>query len=288
MAKEKWYKVIMSLMGLSLGVFLLAVGLILFLEPNTIAPGGVTGFAIVFKQIVNIPIYITNLAINIPLFIIGVIILGKNFGWKTLYCTALLSLFLKVIPHRVVTPDLLLSSIFGGLMCGVGLGIVFKLGGTTGGTDLASSILNKLFPSLSISNFMMIIDALVVIFAGIVDKKVETSLYSIISLYVSVKTIDLILEGIGYLKGFLIITTKPEEISQKVMEDLDRGITLFKGMGMYTKKEKDVLLCIVNRSQFTKIKDIVYSIDKEAFIMVTEISEVLGEGFGEMENGSLD
>ena len=284
MAKEKWYKVVTSLIGLSLGAFLLAIGLVLFLEPNTIAPGGVTGFAIVFKKIVDIPIYITNLAINIPLFIIGVIILGKNFGWKTLYCTALLSLFLKIIPVRVVTPDLLLASIFGGLVCGVGLGIVFKSGGTTGGTDLAGSILNKFFPSLSIATFMMAIDILVVAFAGIVDKKVETSLYSIISLFVSVKVIDLILEGIGYLKGFLIITDKPEEISEKIMEELERGVTLFRGKGMYTKKEKDVLLCVVNRSQFTKTKEIVHYVDKQAFMMVTEISEVLGEGFEEIEN----
>lgn len=284
MAKEKWYKIVTSLIGLSLGAFLLAIGLVLFLEPNTIAPGGVTGFAIVFKKIVDIPIYITNLAINIPLFIIGVIILGKNFGWKTLYCTALLSLFLKVIPVRLVTPDLLLASIFGGLVCGVGLGIVFKFGGTTGGTDLAGSILNKFFPSLSIATFMMAIDILVVAFAGIVDKKVETSLYSIISLFVSVKVIDLILEGIGYLKGFLIITDKPEEISEKIMEELERGVTLFRGKGMYTKKEKDVLLCVVNRSQFTKTKEIVHYVDKQAFMMVTEISEVLGEGFEEVEN----
>lgn len=284
MAKEKWYKIVTSLIGLSLGAFLLAIGLVLFLEPNTIAPGGVTGFAIVFKKIVDIPIYITNLAINIPLFIIGVIILGKNFGWKTLYCTALLSLFLKVIPVRLVTPDLLLASIFGGLVCGVGLGIVFKSGGTTGGTDLAGSILNKFFPSLSIATFMMAIDILVVAFAGIVDKKVETSLYSIISLFVSVKVIDLILEGIGYLKGFLIITDKPEEISEKIMEELERGVTLFRGKGMYTKKEKDVLLCVVNRSQFTKTKEIVHYVDKQAFMMVTEISEVLGEGFEEVEN----
>ena len=284
MAKEKWYNIVTSLIGLSLGAFLLAIGLVLFLEPNTIAPGGVTGFAIVFKKIVNIPIYITNLAINIPLFIIGVIILGKNFGWKTLYCTALLSLFLKIIPVRVVTPDLLLASIFGGLVCGVGLGIVFKSGGTTGGTDLAGSILNKFFPSLSIATFMMAIDILVVAFAGIVDKKVETSLYSIISLFVSVKVIDLILEGIGYLKGFLIITDKPEEISEKIMEELERGVTLFRGKGMYTKKEKDVLLCVVNRSQFTKTKEIVHYVDKQAFMMVTEISEVLGEGFEEIEN----
>lgn len=284
MEKEKWYKTLLSLVGLGVGVFLLAIGLTFFLEPNTIAPGGVTGFAIVLKKITGIPVYLTNLAINIPLFIIGMIILGKNFGWKTLYATALLSLFLKIIPIQAVTPDLLLSSIFGGLVSGIGLGIVFKFGGTTGGTDLAGSILNKLFPSLSLSTFMMAIDVVVVAFAGIVDKKVETSLYSVISLFITIKVIDLILEGIGYLKGFLIITSKPEEISKKIMEDLDRGVTLFKGKGMYTKEEKDVLLCVVNRSQFAKTKDIVYDIDKDAFIMVTEMSEVLGEGFEEIKS----
>lgn len=278
------YKILIDIIGLTLGVFLLAVGLVYFLEPNTIAPGGVTGFAIVLKQIVDIPVYITNLAINIPLFIIGVITLGKNFGWKTLYSTALLSFFLKILPPQAVTPDFLLASIFGGLVSGIGLGLVFRFGGTTGGSDLAGSILNKTFPSLSIATFMMGIDGLVVIFAGIVARNIDTSLYSIISLFVTVKVIDLILEGIGYLKGFLIITSKPEDISKRIMEDLDRGVTLFKGKGMYTKEEKDVLLCVVNRSQFTKAKDIVNSIDKDAFIMVTEMSEVLGEGFEEIKN----
>ena len=284
MRDKTWYRTIVSILGLSVGVLLLAIGLIFFLEPNTIAPGGVTGFAIVFKKITNVPVYLTNLAINIPLFIVGVIILGKNFGWKTLYATALLSFFLKIIPPQAVTPDLLLASIFGGLVSGIGLGIVFKSGGTTGGTDLAGSILNKIFPSLSISTFMMGIDIIVVAFAGIVDRKVETSLYSIIALFVTIKVIDLILEGIGYLKGFLIITNKPEEISERIMRDLDRGVTLFKGKGMYTKEDKDVLLCVVNRSQFTKTKEIVNNVDKDAFIMVTEISEVLGEGFEEIEN----
>lgn len=282
MREKTWYKAIVSILGLSVGVFLLAIGLIFFLEPNTIAPGGVTGFAIVFKKITNIPVYLTNLAINIPLFIVGIMILGKNFGWKTLYATALLSFFLKIIPPQAVTPDLLLASIFGGLVSGIGLGIVFKSGGTTGGTDLAGSILNKIFPSLSISTFMMGIDILVVTFAGIVDRKVETSLYSVIALFVTIKVIDMILEGIGYLKAFLIITGKPEEISEKIMKDLDRGVTLFKGKGMYTREDKDVLLCVVNRSQFAKTKEIVSSIDRDAFIMVTEMSEVLGEGFEEI------
>ena len=277
-----WYKIIIDIIGLTIGVFLLAIGLVFFLEPNAIAPGGVTGFAIVLKQITGIPVYITNLAINIPLFIIAVMTLGKNFGWKTLYSTGILSFFLKIIPLQIVTPDYLLASNFGGLVSGIGLGLVFRFGGTTGGSDLIGAILNKSFPSISIATFMMGIDALVVIFAGIVAKNIDTSLYSIISLFVTAKVIDLILEGIGYSKGFLIITEKTEEISQKIMEDLDRGVTLLKGTGMYTKEEKDILLCVVSRSQFMKTKNIVNDIDKDPFIMVTEISEVLGEGFEEI------
>src|SRR5699024_10268606 len=134
------------------------------------------------------------------------------------------------------TKDLLLSGIFGGVIMGIGLGIVFKFGGTTGGTDLAGSILNKFFPSLSIATFMMLIDLVVVVAAGIVDKRVETSLYSIISLYLTTRIIDLMLEGLGYMKAFLIITNKPEEISQTVIKELDRSVTLFKGKGMYTKE----------------------------------------------------
>lgn len=280
---KNWHGKIIDILGLSVGTFLLAVGLILFLEPNGIAPGGVTGFAIVLKQITGIPIYITNLVINGPLFVMAVIILGKNFGWKTLYATGALSFFLKILPSQIVTPDYLLASIFGGLVSGIGLGIVFRFGGTTGGTDLMGALLNKYFPSISIATFMMAIDSLVVIFAGVVAKNIDTSFYSIISLFITARVIDLILEGMGYSKAFLIITEKTEEISQRIMEDLDRGVTLLEGTGMYTKERKDMLLCVVSRSQFMKAKNIVNSIDKDAFIMVTEVSEVLGEGFEELK-----
>lgn len=282
--KEKWYKTVISYVGIAFGVFIVAISLSFFLEPNTIAPGGVTGLAIIIKKITGFPVYLANISINIPLFIIGILTLGKAFGAKTLFATLGLSFFLKVVPHQNVTSDLLLASIFGGVIMGIGLGIVFKFGGTTGGTDLAGSILNKLIPSMSISDFMMIIDLFVVVVAGIVDKKVETSLYSIISLYLMVKVVDLLLEGLGYVKAFLIITEKSNEMSRALIEDLDRGVTLFKGTGMYTKKEKDVLLCVVNRSQFTKVKDVVTQVDKNAFVMVTEMYEVIGEGFQQIKN----
>lgn len=276
---HKWYKALFSYILIAIGVFLMAISLVYFLAPNTIAPGGVTGFAVVVEKTVGIPIYITNLAINIPLFLLGAKALGKSTALKTLYATFLLSLFIKVLQPMILTHDLLLSSIFGGVLMGIGLGVVFKFGGTTGGTDLAGSILNKKFPNLSIATFMTIIDFCVVIFAGVVEKNIEISLYSVISMFVIMKVIDMILEGIGYLKGFYIVTTKPEEVSQRLMVEIERGVTALKGKGMYTKEDKDVLLCVVNRAQFTKVKEIVKEVDPFAFIMVSEMSEVLGEGF---------
>lgn len=261
----------------------MAVALEYFLAPNTIAPGGVTGFAIVIEKTSAIPIYITNLVINIPLFILGAKILGRVTALKTLYATLLLSFFLKVLPPATLTYDLLLAAIFGGVLAGIGLGIVFKFGGTTGGTDLAGAILNRKIPGLSLATFMMIIDIFVVAFAGIVERKIETSLYSVIALFVTVKVIDMILEGIGYLKGFFIITDHPDEISERLMKDLDRGVTALTGKGMYTKENKDVLLCVVNRSQFSQTKEIVKEVDPKAFIMVTEMYEVFGEGFKETD-----
>lgn len=281
--KEKWYKVLLSYVLIGIGVFVMSIALNYFFDPNTIAPGGVSGFAVVFRKITGIPIYITNLAINIPLFIFGAKTLGKDAAMKTLYATLILSLFLKILPPIVLTHDILLASIFGGLLTGFGLGIVFKFGGTTGGTDLAGAILNRKYPSLSLATFMMIIDLLVVVFAGIVERKIEISLYSIIAMYTSVKIIDLILEGVGYLKGFFIVTTKQDEISERLMLELERGVTALRGKGMYTKEDKDVLLCVVNRSQFTRVKEIVKEIDPLAFVMVTEMYEVLGEGFSDVE-----
>lgn len=281
---EKWYKVLFSYIFIFIGVFMMSLALNYFLAPNTIAPGGVTGFAVVIEKTSKIPIYITNLVINIPLFILGAKILGKVTAIKTLYSTLLLSFFLKMLPPTVLTHDLLLSAIFGGVLSGIGLGIVFKFGGTTGGTDLAGAILNRKFPHLSLATFMMIIDLCVVAFAGIVEKKIEISLYSVIAMYVTIKVIDLILEGIGYLKGFFIVTIKPNEISEKLMLELGRGVTALRGTGMYTKEEKDVLLCVVNRSQFAQVKEIVKEVDPFAFVMVTEMYEVLGEGFTDVKN----
>ncbi len=264
---------------LIVGSILMALALNLFLAPNVIAPGGVTGFAVIIGETFKIPIYLTNLAINIPLFIFGAKTLGKKAATRTFFTTAIFSLILKFTPMAPVTDDLLLAAVFGGLITGVGLGIIFKFGGTTGGTDLGGSILNHIFPKFKTSSFMMAIDCFVVVLAGLVEGKAEITLYSIISLYASIKIVDMILEGPSYSKAFYIITYKPEEVSEELMKVLERGVTALKGIGMYTKKERDVLLCAVNRSEFATVKELVLEIDPEAFIMVTDMVEVIGEGF---------
>lgn len=278
---KKWYKYLIDYIAITIGTVIMAISLNMFLEPNMIAPGGVSGFGIVLQKVTNglIKVDVTNLLINIPLFIAGVMILGKAFGTKTLYATLSLSLFIRILPNNVATNNLLLASIFGGLLIGIGIGMVFKFGGTTGGTDLAGAILHKYIPSLSIAKLMMVIDFMVVIFAGLVDRKLDTALYSTIALYILVKVIDQIMEGLSYSKAFLIISEKPEEIGKAILKDIDRGATVLKGKGMYTGLERDVLLCVVNRAEITKLKELIHRLDNRSFVMVTDIQEVLGEGF---------
>ena len=285
---KKIYKVTLDYLLITVGTFLLAAGLFLFLEPNTIAPGGVTGLAIVIKKLTGIEIYLTNLIINVPLFIAGVYVLGRSFGLKTAYGTGVLSLFLYLFTlggtSFMATNDILLAAIFGGILVGVGIGFVFRGGGTTGGTDLGGAILNKLIPGLSIAKMMMILDLFVIAAAGIVDRKLETSLYSMIALYVLVKVADFIVEGLDYSKSFHIVTDRPEDISKVIIDKLGRGVTSLYAKGMYTGKDKQVLLVVVNRAQVSKLKNIVMEIDPRAFIMVSTAHEVLGEGFREIVN----
>ncbi|MDI9475989.1 MAG: YitT family protein [Natronincolaceae bacterium] len=287
--KNKGFAILIEYTGIILGCALIALGLVLFFAPNTIAPGGVTGLSVVIQKAFHIPIDVTNLAINIPLFIIGLFILGSTFGLKTIFATVTLSAFTRLFiimfgNSYVLTSDLLLSAIYGGVIVGAGIGFVFRSGGTTGGTDLAGAIINKYFPHFSIAKSMMILDLVIVIIAGIIVKNIEISLYSAIALYIMVHMADFVIEGLNYSKAFYIISNYPEEIGRKINLELDRGVTALEGRGFYTGEQKDVLLCVVNRAQVAKLKKLVHEIDDDAFIMVTTIHEVLGEGFKQIEN----
>ncbi|MDR5659354.1 YitT family protein [Serpentinicella sp. ANB-PHB4] len=286
--RRKKYNIFIEYLGITFGCALVAFSLNFFLKPHTIAPGGVTGLAIIIEKLSGIPIDITNLAVNIPLFIIGISILGKAFGFKTAYATVVLSglirLFIVVFGEgAMITEDLLLATIYGGIFVGSGLGLVFRFGGTTGGTDLSGAILNKYFPSFSIPQLMMFLDLMVVALAGIVDRNVETSLYSVIALYILVKLADFVVQDFNYAKAFYIICDNPQIVGKKILEEMGRGVTSLDGRGLYTGNKRDVLLCVVNRAEVTKLKRVVYEMDEKAFIMVTTIHEVLGEGFKEIK-----
>ncbi|SDK96341.1 YitT family protein [Natronincola ferrireducens] len=285
---SKKHNVIIEYVGITLGCALMAISLNFFLKPNTIAPGGVTGLAIVIEELAGIPIDVTNLAINIPLFIGGLMVLGKAFGIKTFYAIVMLSAFIRLFliyfgEGAMITHDILLATIYGGVLLGVGLGAVFRFGGTTGGTDLAGAILNRFFPNISTAKLMMMLDLVVVAIAGLVQRNIETSLYSIIALYIIVKLADFIVEDLSYAKAFYIISKDSEEIGQRIMQEIGRGVTALEGRGLYTGNKKEVLLCVVNRVQVAKLKKVVYEVDEKAFIMVTTIHEVVGEGFKEVK-----
>lgn len=284
MRKKTLFKYVVEYIGITFGTIVMAVSIVCFLAPHMLAPGGVTGLAIVIEKITGIDISITNLVLNVPLFIIGILILGKSFGAKTFYATFALSFFINIMPSYYTTDNVLLAAIFGGVLMGIGLGIVFKSGGTTGGTDLAGAILHKFYKGISTSSFMMFIDILVVISAGLVNRKLETMLYSIITLYILVKVIDQIIEGFGYAKAFFIISSKPDELGKIILNEINRGVTVLKGRGMYTGKDREVLLCVANRAQIAKLKEVVSSVDNKAFVMVTDVHEVLGEGFKEIKS----
>lgn len=265
-----------------LGTFLMAISLNMFLEPYTIAPGGLTGFAIVVNKITGTPLWIINVVINIPLFLLGYKFLGKEGTIKTALGIILLTYFLNAtlkLGNIKTTDDVLLASICGGIIMGIALGLVFRIEGSTGGTDLIGLMLNKFFPNISVPKLMMIVDSMVVVMAGIVDKNIETALYSALALYISVRVADAIIEGFSYSKGFLIISNKSDDISKAIMDELGRGVTLLEGKGAYTKQQKDIIFVVVGRNQEVSVKQIVKMIDPHAFMTVNTVHEVLGEGF---------
>ena len=276
---------VIGFLGIGLGCFITAAGIMLFLVPNKIAAGGVSGLATVIFHVTGLPVGMTMLALNLPLFILGVRSLGVSFGVKSLYGTILLSIMVDFIGQYSIniTEDPLLASIYGGILVGVGLAVVFRFKGNTGGTTLAAQLLNHHIKKLSVSQSLLLIDFVVILLAGIAFN-IELALYAIISIFITTKTIDVIQEGLGYAKACFIISDKAEEIAQAVMEQLDRGGTMLTGQGIYTGAQKNVLMSVVERSQLAELKAMVHCIDPRAFVIVTDANEALGEGFKNLQS----
>lgn len=277
-------RAVIDYIGITVGSLFVALALTVFLVPNRIAAGGISGLATVFYYITSFPIGITMLAINIPLFFAGTKIMGASFGFRTIYGILALSIFTDLLqPHMVsLTDDLLLASIYGGVLSGIGLGIVFRSRGTTGGTDLIASLINH-FTGVTVGEGLLIADGIVVTLAGIFFN-LEVALYAAVTIFITSNTIDTVQEGLHFKKGVLIISDKVDEINEMVVNDLNRGATRFEAQGGYTGAEKAVLLCVISRTEISELKKAITEIDKEAFVIISNVNEVLGEGFTEITN----
>lgn len=261
-----------------IGAAIVAITFNVFLLPNRVASGGVSGISTILDAVLGWEPAYVQWAFNIPLFIAGVLFLGKQFGAKTLVGTIFLPFVVFLTKDfGAWTNDPLLASLFGGIGVGLGLGVVFRGKASTGGTDLAAQIINK-FTGLSLGTCVAIIDGLIVLTAAIVFD-IERGLYALLALYVTSKTIDLVQVGLGRTKMTMIITEKQNEVREGILNKIDRGVTKLTAYGGYTDSERPILMCVVDQSEFTKLKQLVKSIDPTAFIIVTDASEVLGEGF---------
>ncbi len=271
---------IKNIITVILGTIAVAVSLDAFLAPGNIAPGGISGLSIVINYLTNIPLGILIFVLNIPIFLLGLKHFNRKFLVYSLCGMLLLSVFTDLfvtIPR--ITNDLLLSAIYGGALLGLGIGLVFSAGCTTGGTDIVVQILKKKFPSISIGRFVLIVDAFIVAIAGIVFGKWEVMLYSAIAIYISTILIDIIVEGGDAAKAVYIISDKNAEIAEQISLKLVRGTTLLHGSSFYSKEAKEVLLCVVKKHQISTLKTIIKETDPNAFVIFTDARQVVGKGF---------
>ncbi|MDY6825930.1 MAG: YitT family protein [Bacillota bacterium] len=274
---------LVDIFGIFVGAVILAVGMNMFMVPNMLAPGGVSGLAVVVYHLLKIPVGLTIIILNIPLFIIGSRVLGARVVLQSLLGTFLFSLAVEITAPLlpVATEDLLLASVYGGLVMGVGVGLVFRYRGSTGGTGLLSLILARIW-GVSPGQAMLwgdltVLATAVFVFGG------EAAMYAALSLFVSVKVIDAILEGLGLAKSAIIITRKGEKINERLLFELGRGVTWLEGSGGYTRETREVLLCVVTRQQTAQLKTIIHEVDPDAFVIIGNATEVHGEGFKKMQ-----
>lgn len=250
----------------------------LFLTPGNIAPGGLTGLAMVINYLFHWPVGTVTLILNVPLFLIGWKFMGKRFVLRTLIATVLFSLLIDLLPLKPLTDDSLLSAIFGGVLLGIGLGLILRGEATTGGTDMLARMIHRSIPAISTGMFLMALDCAVVIVAAVAIG-VTQALYAIICIYISSKVIDAVMIGFSGNKACFIISGKSDIIMNRILTELERGVTQLSAKGGYTGEERPTLMCVVSRMEVTAVKNVVRDEDENAFMIVVDAHEAIGDGF---------
>ena len=252
-----------------------------FLDPGKIAPGGLTGVAMIMKHLWGWDIGITSLILNIPLFIVGYRAMGRVFAFRSLIATILFSLMIDLLPLREIPVEPILGTLYGGILLGIGLGFILRGGATTGGTDMAARMVHKYLPFLSVGMFLFLIDCVVVIAAWIFIGSSE-ALYALICIFVSGKAVDMVMLGLSSNKACFVISDAWERVSQRLMNEMERGVTQLTAKGAYTGKDRPVVLCVLPPQEVSRLKEIVRQEDEKAFMFITEAHEALGEGFSSL------
>jgi len=265
-----------------LGSFITALSYVLFLVPQKIVPGGVTGISMIMNRLFQTPIGIITMIFNIPLFIWALRTLSKTYIIKSIIAVIISSLLIDFFSYILHIPEItsnkLLAAMYGGIMLGVGLGIIFRGQASTGGSDIIGQIVHR-YSNFTTGAVIFAVDFVIISAAGIVFKNIELALYGYLTLYLSTKVIDIILEGVSYTRAAFIISDKPKIIRDMVLEKLERGVSHLRGHGGYSDKEKEVLFIVLSRRQVPELVSLVKEKDATAFVVITDVYEVLGKGF---------
>lgn len=271
---------IKDLSKITVGCVLFAIGISVFFQPNEIAPGGFSGIAVIINYLTGIPTGTLLFMFNIPITIIGLQKLGRHFMGLTMYAIVVSSAMMNLIEQYIVfETEPLIASLYGGITVGIGLGLAFSVGGSTGGTDIITRLIHKKYPHLGLGQIMVLLDLAVVTASTIVFGNINSALYASVGIWISSKLIDSVIEGPDLAKLVYIISDHNDEIVDEICSKLDRGATILNGTGAYTKDPKNVIICAVRRQQIPKIKKIVSGVDEQSFMIVTDVREVLGDGF---------
>ena len=274
---KKWTK---EILYLTVGCIIMAIGTSLFLLPNQLSTVGFAGISTIIYYLFNLPLGVTMLCLNIPLFIMAYVKVGKETTIKGIIGTVLLSFFIDIFDKiKPLTTDRLLACIYGGILVGIGTAIILKANASTGGTDMLSYIIRSYRSTYRPGNLIVIVDGIIVILNVIVFKQIEIGLYSAIAIYIMGKMIDVIFEGIYFTKNMFIVSNKYKEIAEEIGKKLDRGTTGIYAKGMYTKEKKMMLWCVASRNEIAIIKDIAKRIDPASFVVISNAREAWGKGF---------
>lgn len=268
-----------------IGTGMVALSIQCIYDPISLVTGGFTGLAIIVKEVTGgiidggIPLWFTNIMLNVPVFIVAFRIKGKRFIWRTLVGTILLSAWLYVIPAIDLTQgDYILAAVFGGCIGGIGMGLVLLAKATTGGTDMVATLIQHRLRHYSIVQIMQILDGMIVL-CGFYVFGIRAALYAIVAIFITSKMSDTLMEGLKFSKAAYIITDEYELIARQILENMERGVTGLKAKGMYSGEEKCMLYCVVSQKEIVRVKEIVAEADPNAFVIVSDAREVLGEGF---------